>query len=89
MILVAASFKWHEWNLEHATQHGCTVAEIEVVVRNPGRGYPRHVGDEKLLVIGRGQGGRLIRLVYVIDDEGPIFVIHAMPVTTRRRRRSR
>ena len=73
-------------NREHATQHGCTISEIESVVRNPPRGYPRHTGDEKLMVIGRGQGGRLVQVGYVVDDEGPIFVIHAMPLTTRRRR---
>lgn len=83
---MAAEFKWHAWNLDHATRHGCTVGEIESVVRNEN---PRHVGDGKLMVIGRGQGGRVIRVVYVIDREGPIFVIHAMPVTTRRRRRGR
>ena len=83
---MATEFKWHEWNLDHVAKHGCTAAEIESVVRHPGRGYPRHVGNDKLLVIGRGQGGRFIRVVYVIEDDGPIFVIHAMPVTTRRRR---
>ena len=58
-------------------------------IRHPGRGYPRHVGDGKLMVIGRGQGERFIRVVYVIEDGGPIFVIHAMPVTTRRRKGGR
>jgi hypothetical protein len=86
---VAVAFKWHEWNLDHATRHGCAVEEIESVVRNPARGYPRHSGEGKLLAIGRGQGGRLIRVVYVIEDSGPVFVIHAMPLTTRRRKRGR
>ena len=86
---MAVAFKWSEWNLVHATRHGCTVAEIEEVVRHPARGYPRHAGEGKLLTIGRGQGGRLIRVVYVIDEKGPVFVIHAMPLTTRRRRRGR
>jgi hypothetical protein len=37
-------------------------------------------------VIGRGIGGRLIEVVYVLDEDGTAFVIHAMPLTTRRRR---
>ena len=77
------AFKWNDWNLEHATSHGCTVAEIEaVVLKNPAR----RIGNEKLIVEGRGAGNRVIRVIYIIDDDGPIYVIHAMPLTTRRRR---
>jgi hypothetical protein len=79
-------FRWIEWNLEHATKHGCTVLEIEHVVRNAGRGFPRSLDREKWLVIGRGTGDRLMRVVYVLDDIDTAFVIHAMPLTTRRRR---
>ena len=86
---MSEGFRWNQWNLEHATKHGCTVAEIESLARNPGRGYPRHIGNDKYLVVGRGQGGRFIRVVYVIDDDGPLFPIHAMPLTTRRRRGGR
>ena len=85
MIPVPSGFKWNDWNLEHATKHGCTVAEIESIVSHPGRGYPREIGDEKLYVVGRGRGGRFMQVIYIIDD-GLIFVIHAMPLTTRRRR---
>jgi hypothetical protein len=40
-------------------------------------------------VHGRGQGDRWVQVVYLIDPDGTIFVIHAMPLTTRRRRGSR
>jgi hypothetical protein len=33
-------FRWNDWNLEHATRHGCTVEEIEMVVNHPDRGFP-------------------------------------------------
>ena len=81
-------FRWIDWNLEHPTEHGCTIEEIESVVSNPGRGYPRQMGNAKLAVEGRGHGGRFIRVIYIIDD-GEIFVIHSMPLTTRRRRGGR
>lgn len=29
----ADGFRWNEWNLENATKHGCTVKEIEAIVR--------------------------------------------------------
>jgi hypothetical protein len=56
------------------------------VVRNAGRGFPRKRDSEKWLVVGRGIGGRFIEVIYLLDDDGTAFVIHAMPLTTRRRR---
>jgi hypothetical protein len=82
-----AQFRWIQWNREHATKHGCTIPEIESVVRNAGRGFPRKRDRTKWLVVGRGTGGRMIRVIYLLDDDGTAFAIHAMPLTTRRRRR--
>lgn len=79
-------FRWNEWNLEHATTHGCTVEEIESVVRNAGHGWPRKEENGKYKIEGRGRGDRMIRVIYVIDPDGTLYVIHAMPLTTRRRR---
>jgi hypothetical protein len=79
-------FRWNGWNFDHATRHGCSVREIEGVVRRGGRGFPRKVGDGKLRVEGRGRGDRVIEVIYALDDDGTAFVIHAMPLTTRRRR---
>jgi hypothetical protein len=79
-------FRWIDWNLEHATVHGCTIEEIEAVVRHPGRGYPRKIGDGKWIAEGRGIGGRMIRVIYLFGGDDRVFVIHAMPLTTRRRR---
>jgi hypothetical protein len=47
------------------------------VARDPSRGFPRKIGDGKLLAVGRGQGGRFIRVIYSLDDDGTAFVIHA------------
>jgi uncharacterized DUF497 family protein len=82
----AGDFRWNDWNRRHATKHGCTIQEIQSVVRNAGHGYPRKSGDGKQLVIGRGVGGRFIRVLFVYDPDRTMYVIHAMPLTTRRRR---
>jgi hypothetical protein len=84
------TFRWNEWNLDHATKHGCTIAEIESVVRRE-IGRPQKKGDGKWRVEGRGHGDRYIEVVFVVDDDenGAIYVIHAMPLTTRRRKGSR
>jgi len=79
-------FRWNGWNIDRATKHGCSIPEIESVAARPGRGFPRQIGNDKLRVIGRGQGDRFIEVIYLLDDDGTAFVIHAMPLTTRRRR---
>jgi uncharacterized DUF497 family protein len=85
----ADDFRWNDWNLDHATKHGCQVEEIEFVVRREVRGNrQRRGGNDKWMVNGRGQGDRIIQVAFLVDDEDQsIYVIHAMPVSTRRRRR--
>jgi hypothetical protein len=86
MIIYMKDFRWHDWNLGKMAKHGVKPAEAESVVRNARRPYPRQIGDGKWLVVGRGQGDRVIEVVYVHHDDATFFVIHAMPLTTRRRR---
>jgi hypothetical protein len=55
--------------------------------------FPQQIGGDKLLVMGRGQGGRWVQVIYVPDADGMLYVIHARPLTEsqkkqlRRRRR--
>jgi uncharacterized DUF497 family protein len=79
------AFRWNEWNLEDATRHGCSIGEIESVARKEVRGNrQRKAGDEKWIMRGRGQGDRLIQVIFLEDRDGndTVFVIHAMPVST-------
>jgi hypothetical protein len=82
-------FRWIEWNIDSATKHGCTIAEIESIILNPGTGFPRKHRNNTWLVQGRGTGGRMVEVVYVMDDRTIAFVIHAIPLTLRRRRGGR
>ena len=75
-----SDFRWNEWNLEHATKHGVSIAEIESVVRDVKRPYPMKKGDGKWVVIGRGNGGRFIEVIFVVDPDKRVYVIHAMQV---------
>ena len=43
----------------------------------PKRPYPRWIGEDKLLVWGPGRVGRLLQIIFVVDDDGTAFVIHA------------
>jgi uncharacterized DUF497 family protein len=83
------SFRWNEWNLDHATRHGVSVIEAESIIGQGRRPWPHRTGGNKWMVEGRGQGDRPVRVVYLLDPDKTIYIIHAMPLTTRRRRRSR
>jgi hypothetical protein len=82
---VADAFRWNAWNLEHATRHGVTPEEAEHVVRFARSPYPRHHRKDTWLVVGRADGGRVIEVVYLIDPDGTVYIIHAMPLSARRR----
>ena len=82
-------FRWNDWNLEHATQHGVSVEEIEAVVALARAPYPEDLGHGKWIVVGQTWGGRHVQVIYVPDADGPLFVIHARPLTETEKRRFR
>ena len=82
-------FRWNEWNEEHLAQHGVEPEAAEQVVRAAGRLYPRRIGEDKWLVWGQGPAGELLQVIFVLDDEGSIFVLHARPLTAGEKRRHR
>ncbi len=82
-------FRWNEWNEEHLARHGVSPEEAEEVVRGARNPYPLVQGDERYLVWGSGFDGRLLQVVFVIDPDDSIFVIHARPLTEREKRRYR
>ena len=62
---------------------------MEEVVRNATRPYPLRYPEEKWMVWERGRGGRALQVVYVVDEDDTIYVIHARPLTEREKRRFR
>ena len=82
-------FRWIPWNIDHIAGHGISPEEAELAVERAKRPYPRRSEEDKWLVRGRGRGGRLIQVVFVLDDDGTVFVIHARPLTDAEKRRFR
>lgn len=82
-------FRWNQWNVDHATQHGVGVVEIESLLDAARAPFPEYRGDGKWLVQGRGMGGRFIQAIYLLEDEGSAYVIHARPLTDIEIRRYR
>jgi uncharacterized DUF497 family protein len=82
-------FRWNDWNLDHATKHGVSPEEAETVVEAASAPYPEQIGDGKIRVIGRGIGGRLVQVIYVVDVDETLYIIHARPLTELEKRRYR
>jgi uncharacterized DUF497 family protein len=69
--------------------HGILPVEAEAAIENARRPFPQRADDDKWLVWGRGHGGRLLQVVFVLDEGDSVFVIHARPLTEREKRRYR
>ena len=82
-------FRWIEWNRDHIAEHGVDLEEAEMVARNATPPFPYKIRDEKWIAVGRGVGGRLLQVIYLIDPDETIFVIHARPISDREKRRLR
>ena len=86
------AFRWNRWNEEHIESHGVDPSEAEQVVAGAMAPFPYVQADEKYLVWGATEDGRLLQVIFVIDPDDSIFVIHARDLTenekkTFRRRR--
>jgi len=82
-------FRWNEWNTQHIDEHGIEPLEAESVVRRAARPYPMTSREGTLLVRGPGRGGRLLQVVYVLDPDETVYVIHARPLDDDEKRHYR
>ncbi|HKC26060.1 MAG TPA: BrnT family toxin [Thermoanaerobaculia bacterium] len=79
-------FRWNDWNVQHIAEHGVDPDDAEEAIETAGPSYPTAREDGKWLVWGRGRGGRLIQVVFVVDADDSIFVVHARELTEREKR---
>jgi uncharacterized protein len=82
-------YRWNVWNVGHIAEHGISPADAEYLVDRARRPYPKIIGDDKRLVIGQTPSGLYVQVIYVLDDDGTAYVIHARPLTDREKRRYR
>jgi hypothetical protein len=86
-------FRWNDWNVEHIARHRIAPKEAEYVVRRARAPYPEGREDGKYLVQGQGLDGRFLQVIFIEDEGGTLYVIHARPLSGlekhryRRRRR--
>jgi uncharacterized DUF497 family protein len=82
-------FRWNDWNEDHVTQHGVSIEEAEYVAEGAQSPFPRMIEDDKRLVWGRGRGGRLLQVIFLIDEDDSVYLIHARPLAEREKSRFR
>lgn len=82
-------FRWNSWNQEHVETHGVEPDEAEEVVIGARSPFPLVQEDEKYLVWGPTEAGRFLQVVFVIDPDDAIYVIHARPLTEKEKKRFR
>lgn len=82
-------FRWNEWNVNHIGEHGVKPEQAEYVVRRPRAPFPQESADGRFLVMGPEQNRLLLRVAYVLDADGTVYVIHAMPLSEHDKKRYR
>jgi uncharacterized DUF497 family protein len=79
-------FRWNHWNIEHLAEHRVAPGDAEHVVNLARRPYPRQIEDEKFYIAGQSPDGTYLQVIYVLDADDVIYVIHARPLTDREKR---
>jgi uncharacterized DUF497 family protein len=82
-------FRWNDWNRDHIAGHGVEPEEAEMVVRHARPPFPQRIEDGKWIVKGRGNGERFLQVIFVLDPDDTVFVIHARPLTDREKKQLR
>lgn len=82
-------FRWNAWNEAHLAKHDVSPTEAEEVVIGARSPFPLVQADEKYLVWGPAESGRLLQIVFVIDPDDSVFVIHGRPLTDPEKKRYR
>ncbi len=82
-------FRWNRWNEEHLAAHGVDPTEAEEVVLGARAPFPLVQAAEKYLVWGATEDGRLLQVVFVLDPDDSVFVIHGRELTEAEKKRYR
>lgn len=82
-------FRWIDWNIDKVQGHGVEPGEAEEAVRNARPPYPRKDLDGRRLARARTDSGRHLQVVFLLDPDDSVFVIHARPLNDREKRNLR
>jgi uncharacterized DUF497 family protein len=61
-------FAWDDFNVEHISRHDVKPREAEFVVEYADAPWPEQKGEDKLLVWGPTETGRLLQVIFVLKS---------------------
>lgn len=82
-------FRWNDSNVDHIAEHGIAPWEAEDIVRRAKPPWPRKIGNGKYLAWAQTRVGRYLQVIFVLDPDPTVYVIHARPLTEAERRNFR
>lgn len=65
-------FAWDLINRDHIARHQISPQEAEAVVNGAQRPYPQYIEEDKLVVRGATDGGRLLQVIYVLKKPAEV-----------------
>jgi uncharacterized DUF497 family protein len=88
-VRVGYRFRWNAWNRAKVADHNLTPEETEFAVTHARRPWPHITGERKRLVWGQTASGDYLQVVYVLEEDKSVFVVHARPLRDHEKRRMR
>ena len=82
-------FRWNDWNVAHIADHGVTPEEAEWVTNHARPPFPADAGDGKTVVRGQSDTGRYLQVIYLLEPDDVVFVIHARALSEKEKSRLR
>jgi uncharacterized DUF497 family protein len=82
-------FRWNRWNVEHVEKHGIVPGDAEFIVNHARRPFPEMTGDGKRYVAAQTADGFYMQVVYLLDMDETVFIIHARPLDDSEKRKYR
>ena len=77
--------RWNDWNEDHIARHRVEPSEVEEVVFHRSHHLAR-IRDDRYLVIGRTDSGRLLSIIVDRDGGAVFFVVTARDAAPKERR---
>jgi uncharacterized DUF497 family protein len=82
-------FRWNDWNIGHIAEHGILPEEAEAIVQNARPPFPREIGRGKAIVRGQLSSGDYLQVIFVVDPDDTLYVVHARPLAESEKRKIR
>lgn len=65
-------FAWDETNRDHIAKHAVTPEEAEFVVTGAVSPFPQTIEEDKFVVWGASESGRLLQVIYVLKSPAEV-----------------